>query len=748
MATFDDFEGAYFTITSLLIHHADALRDCNMVVVDNNPGSRQGKLVREWITRGVPRAEYHPFAEATGTAQPRNEVFRRASGRAVLCIDCHVLLVPGAVGRLLDYYAAHPDTRDLLTGPLLADSGQVAATHQRPQWSAGAWGVWAVDERGQNPDGEPFPIWQQGMGLFSCRKDAWVGFHPEFRGFGGCESYVMEKFRRGGGNVLCCPWLRWTHRFERPHGAAYPVARKDVLRNYLIGFRELGIDPAPALEHFRALAQPARSGGEPAGSSETSRFGVAGARTSGAVRMRGETLARHLSCRLTGPDQVREMARKATIVAVKGNFGGRLIRDRCDRLVYDPLDAFDEVETNLDPGDFWLARHRELAFDDIVATSEACAATMREALPENVRVHLVPHHADARINESWHNKDGPVVYSGMLRYIESGLDRIQEACALVGKEFVAERRHEVLKGASLALALRLPPHDTELNRRCKPQVKVANAIAGGLAIVATDCPAATSLYPELVTVPVDFSAAQLAGAMRRALAGAGPRSRQSLCDYLAKMDRILGRKSLVVYTAIFGGYDVLREPGERAAGVQYVCFTDNPRLRSDAWQIRYCRPSGNPLLQAKACKILAHEVLDCDVSLWIDGRVRMESLNGVFDRLRSDLALRRHPQRNCIYVEAEHCKKKRRGDPRLIDRSVARFKAEGHPSHYGLWLGGLVLRRHTAVTRAFNCEWWREVTSGTTRDQIHLPVILRRLGIAPEVLPDEMPRVHIGEHAR
>ena len=407
--------------------------------------------------------------------------------------------------------------------------------------------------------------------------------------------------------------------------------------------------------------------------------------------MRGETLARHLACRLIHPAEVNGESRREAIVAVKKGFDGAPIRDRCDRLIYDPLDAFCDDSADLDPALYWRARYRELLFDDIIATSPACAAIMRDALPERVSVHLAPHHADPRINASWRKKDGPIVYAGLERFIASGLDRIRLACRMVGKEFIAGPDCDVLRGASLALALRLPPHDTALKRRCKPHIKIANANAARKAGVATDCPAATSLYPEVVTVPVDFSAAGLADAFRRALEARCPPRHHGLVEFLASMDRILGRKALVVYTAVFGGYDVLRDPVERTPGVQYVCFTDNPRLRSDRWHIRYCPPSGNPLMQAKECKILAHEFLDCDVSLWIDGRTLLHSLNGVFDRLRSDLALRRHPTRDCIYVEAEHCKLARRGDPQLIERSVARFKAEGHPPGSGLWLGGIVV---------------------------------------------------------
>ena len=181
MAAFDDFEGVYFTVTSLMIHHPGAMDNCNILVVDNNPASRHGRLIKKWIADLAQHAEYHPFAGATGTAQARDEVFRRATGLAVLCIDCHVLLAPGAVGRLLDYYAANPNTRDLLTGPLLDESGQVAATHQRPQWSdepPGASGHWT---RGpSSPTPSLFQYGSREWAFFPAGRKPGSAFIPPF----------------------------------------------------------------------------------------------------------------------------------------------------------------------------------------------------------------------------------------------------------------------------------------------------------------------------------------------------------------------------------------------------------------------------------------------------------------------------------------------------------------------------------------------------------------------------------------
>jgi glycosyltransferase involved in cell wall biosynthesis len=248
LPTYNDFDGMYFTVLALRMYQN--LNDVELLVVDNFGCD----TTRSFIA-GLPGARYERFMKPTGTAVAKNLVFSLATGDVVLCIDSHVLLAPRAVIRLSEYCRANPSPRDLLQGPLWLDDLHASgvATHLSPTWSDGMHGQWATDQRGIAEDAPPFEIVSQGMGLFAHRRDTWPGFNPMFRGFGGEEGYLQEKVRQRGGRVLCLPFLRWVHRFQRPYGAPYNVRSWDKCRNALIGHLELGLDPRPMVDHFRTL---------------------------------------------------------------------------------------------------------------------------------------------------------------------------------------------------------------------------------------------------------------------------------------------------------------------------------------------------------------------------------------------------------------------------------------------------------------------------------------------------------------
>src|SRR5215211_75266 len=245
MATYNDFDGVYFTVQALRLYQD--LADTELLVVDNYGCEHTKSFIEGWV-----KGRYISATEAVGTAAPRDLVFREAQGEAVLCCDSHVLFAPGAIARLKAYYQDHPATRDLLQGPIVYDDLQIISTHFDPVWRAQMWGIWATDPRGLDLEGEPFEIPMQGLGVFSCRKAAWPGFNPAFRGFGGEEGYLHEKVRLRGGRCLCLPWLRWGHRFGRPAGVPYPVLLRDKVKNYIIGFHEVGFDLESLRDHFSA----------------------------------------------------------------------------------------------------------------------------------------------------------------------------------------------------------------------------------------------------------------------------------------------------------------------------------------------------------------------------------------------------------------------------------------------------------------------------------------------------------------
>jgi len=249
MATYDDYDGVYFTLQSLRLHHPDVADDIEFVVVDNNPEGACGIHLKA-LEKKVQHYRYIPIRERGGTAV-RDYVMAEASSDFVLNLDCHVLVAPGAVARLIQYFEANQDTRDLLQGPLVYDDMITLSTHMNEEWRQGMYGAWGTDPRGLDLDATPFDIPMQGLGLYACRRSAWQGYNPAFRGFGGEEGYIHEKFRQAGGRTLCLPFLRWMHRFVRPLGVPYKISWEDRIRNYLVGFDELGLPLEPVLAHFR-----------------------------------------------------------------------------------------------------------------------------------------------------------------------------------------------------------------------------------------------------------------------------------------------------------------------------------------------------------------------------------------------------------------------------------------------------------------------------------------------------------------
>lgn len=311
--TFDDFDGAYFTLQSLRLHHD--MRQVELIVVDNKPDSEMSSELKQkvegWFRPNTAGTKYIAAAGPGGPSAAKHRVFTEASGEAVLCLDSHVILAYNAVAKLIKWFDEHPESTDLIQGPLLLDHLSGVHTHFIDTWRGEMWGIWGsawevcpngervsvIEEGGKVkflsletnhseltkstlcgrtyalpempyagheqalkalgwrmlgwPGGDDeFEIPGQGMGLFACRKEAWPGFNEHFRGFGGEEMYIHEKFRQRGGRCLCLGFLKWLHRFARPGGVKYPLTRWNKVRNYVIGHQELGLPLDRVFQHY------------------------------------------------------------------------------------------------------------------------------------------------------------------------------------------------------------------------------------------------------------------------------------------------------------------------------------------------------------------------------------------------------------------------------------------------------------------------------------------------------------------
>lgn len=275
MATYDDFDGFYFTANSLLHYHKQYVNE--IVVVENKPLVNDNSRIKEYCKKNS-RIKYVNYSEVEGTAAPRNEVFKQATNEHVVCVDSHILVCENGFQKLAEFYQQMPNAaQDLVQGPLLYDSLNEVATHFSEEWGAGMKGKWTTDStafplmkvkfgdrevstRVRDEYGTPvaikpwFEIPAMGLGLFASTKTHWLGFNDNFRGFGGEEWYIHDKYRKHGRKCWSVSGLMWIHRFRdntnRYGDHKRPAKNFDKFRNHIIGFHENGKRLEEVIFHF------------------------------------------------------------------------------------------------------------------------------------------------------------------------------------------------------------------------------------------------------------------------------------------------------------------------------------------------------------------------------------------------------------------------------------------------------------------------------------------------------------------
>lgn len=199
---------------------------------------------------------------------------------------------------------------------------------------------------------------------------------------------------------------------------------------------------------------------------------------------------------------------------------------------------------------------------------------------------------------------------------------------------------------------------------------------------------------------------------------------------------------LAIYTAIFGKFDILKSPKIINKDIKYICFTDR-KMKCKPWEVKIVKPEYDLQRENRKYKILSHKFFeDYDYTIYLDGQyVIMSDLSQNVEKWlnNNDIALLKHPKRNCLYEEAKACIEKGKDDIDLIKKQIVKYKNEGYPENNGLTANGFIIRRHTKKIEEFNELWWNEVKNFSLRDQISFCYVINKLKMNYSIIPIEYP---------
>lgn len=203
---------------------------------------------------------------------------------------------------------------------------------------------------------------------------------------------------------------------------------------------------------------------------------------------------------------------------------------------------------------------------------------------------------------------------------------------------------------------------------------------------------------------------------------------------------------LCVYTSLMGDYETLNEqPVARESKIPFVCFTDDPDLRSDTWQIRVVSPlfALDPARSQREFKLRPHiHLSEFDASLYIDNAVILtRPPERVFQRYgaTTGFSLSRHSFRDSVLDEFLEVAKFGYDDPSRVFEQLNHYTLQ-HPEvleERPYW-GGILLRDHrnTDVRRMLDV-WYANVMRYSRRDQLSLNAAFSQTGVQPSVMDIE-----------
>lgn len=209
-------------------------------------------------------------------------------------------------------------------------------------------------------------------------------------------------------------------------------------------------------------------------------------------------------------------------------------------------------------------------------------------------------------------------------------------------------------------------------------------------------------------------------------------------------DHANSEPSLCVFTTLVGNYESLNEqPVATRSAVPFICLTDDPDLRSDAWEIRQVTPlfAVDPIRSQRGVKIAPYRHLpEFDCSLYIDNSVLLteppEALFALFDR-EGGFALPEHGFRKSVLDEFLAVVEESCDDPSRVFEQLNHYSLECPDvlDEKPFWTGLMIRDHRNPAVKELMDYWHAHVLRFSRRDQLSLNWAARRAGIRPQILP-------------
>lgn len=204
--------------------------------------------------------------------------------------------------------------------------------------------------------------------------------------------------------------------------------------------------------------------------------------------------------------------------------------------------------------------------------------------------------------------------------------------------------------------------------------------------------------------------------------------------------------TVLLVSALYGGYDALKHPPPQEGDVRCVLVTDNPDLESDVWEfIVWPKPHMIGLLAAKAPKMLPALIApDTEASVWIDASVEVHSPTFTLecvDYAKDGFATWPHPWNGSLEAEAAESLQQTRYQGQMLDQQIERFWDEGLPQDASVRHTAVVARAHNDATLSAGYLWDAEY-EWSMADQIGFMYATWKTGVPMYDLPMSQAFLH------